>query len=88
LIHELASLARTGVPLPQGLAQLAATLPAGLFRDSVEKLSAEVDQGAPLSRALQAMPLRVPPELPALAACGEATGDMRQLPEFALAGGD
>jgi type II secretory pathway component PulF len=84
LIHELASLARTGVPLPQGLAQLAATLPAGLFRESVEKLSAEVEQGAPLSRALEAMPAQVPPELSALAACGEATGDMRQLLEFAL----
>jgi type IV pilus assembly protein PilC len=84
LARELASFARAGIPVPEGLHQLSRSLGPGPLQTLAASAAARVEQGTPLSEALSASGVGVPGQLIALVRCGEMSGDMRGLLEFAV----
>ncbi len=84
LTSELASFARSGVPLPEGLAQLHSSLPGGKLKSLSGELSAATAQGQPLSEALKNSSITVPASFAALVRCGEISGDLSGVLDFAL----
>lgn len=84
LARELASFARAGIPIPDGLRQLSLSLSPGPLQKLAQTVATQVEQGMPLSEALSASGKGVPSELIALVRCGEMSGDMRGLLDFAV----
>jgi type II secretory pathway component PulF len=84
LTQELASLTRAGIPLPEGLAQLASSLGNGRLQSVATELSREIERGTPLSEALRKSPHSFPREFIAVVECGEISGDARAIFDFAL----
>lgn len=82
--HELGSFVRSGMPLPEALRELASQLPEGRLRTLSEQSAKAIDRGVPLSQALEQSPNTVPPEFIALIRCGEITGDMGSVLDFAM----
>lgn len=83
LTSELASFARAGIPMPQGLRQLEQSLGHGRLRTVAGFLAEETDKGVPLSEALQRSPVPVAPEFASVMACAEQSGDLRAVLDFA-----
>ncbi|MFH0794499.1 MAG: type II secretion system F family protein, partial [bacterium] len=84
LTRELASFARAGISMPQGLRQLAASLRGGRLKRLSSELAEALEKGKALSEALQASPLAPPKEFIALVKCAEISGDLRSLLDFAV----
>jgi len=87
LTSELASFARSGVPMPEGLAQLHESLPAGQLKKLTSETAEATGQGAALSDALKSSSVKVPDSFVALVRCGEIGGDMCGVLDFALENG-
>lgn len=84
LTGELASFARSDVPLPEGLAQLEATLPHGKLKNLAGQTAEATRQGKPLSEALASANVGVPESFIALVHCGEISGDLDGVLDFAM----
>lgn len=84
LAGELASFARSGVPLPEGLAQLEASLPSGKLKNLAAHAATGTEQGRPLSDTLESGRVRVPASFAALVRCGEISGDMGGVLDYTL----
>lgn len=84
LTSELSSFARSDVPMPQGLAQLSDSLSSGELKVLAGQLATSTDQGQPLSEALTTASVTTPPPFIALVRCGEISGDMGGVLDFAL----
>lgn len=84
LTGELASLSRSGIPIPEGLQALSTLLPASTLKGMAGELAAAVAAGKPLSQALASGPWNVPREYVAMIECIEATGDPGGVLEFAV----
>src|SRR5688572_12551288 len=83
LTAELASFARAGIPMPQGLRQLEQSLGRGRLRAVAGYLAQEAERGVPLSDALQRSPIGVAPEFASVLRCAEQSGDLRSVLDFA-----
>lgn len=81
--QELSSFARSGLPIPEALAALATQLPPGKLQQLSKETAEATQRGAPLSEALQKSNVRIPDEFIALVQCGEITGDMTSILDFA-----
>lgn len=84
LTRELASYARSGIPMPEGLEQLSRELGPGTLRTVAQSVASQLGQGTALSQALSQAPGRIDPQLVALVHCGEISGDMDAILEFAV----
>ncbi|MBI5155492.1 type II secretion system F family protein [Candidatus Poribacteria bacterium] len=84
LASELASMARASIPMPQGLRELHKNLRGGSLKQLSGHLATALEQGAPLSGALGASPVKVSPEFTALVRCAESCGDMTAVLQFAV----
>lgn len=84
LMSELASFARTGVPIPEGLKQLHASLPEGQLKVLAAETEQSVRQGTPLSEALSSSSVQVPAAFVALVRCSEISGDLAASIDFGL----
>ncbi|MCX7048594.1 MAG: type II secretion system F family protein [Candidatus Sumerlaeota bacterium] len=84
LIGDLASFTKMGVPVPDGLREVAQTLGDPRARRLYEELAASIARGASLSQALAKITPPLPAELIAAAQCGEASGDMGGVLRFIL----
>lgn len=72
--EELALLVRSNLPLPEGLRQLAASLPSSLFRQALEDLGGRTARGERFSTALPRHPQWFQPFHTRLIAAGEQSG--------------
>ena len=79
LSSQIAGLARSGLPMAQGLAALAAELPRGGLRRSIENLATLLEQGMPLDQAVKLRDESVPPHLRGLLAAGMRSGELGSL---------
>lgn len=84
LALELSSMTRAGIPLPEGLRQLAESLKPGRLKSLAGDLAAASDKGVPLSRALGDSPIVIPAGFIALVQCAEVSGDLRSVMAFAV----
>jgi type II secretory pathway component PulF len=87
LTSELSSFARSDVPMPEGLRQLCESIPAGRLKKLTGELAEATAQGQPLSGSLRSSSIAVPPSFAALVRCGEISGDMGGVLDFALENG-
>jgi type II secretory pathway component PulF len=78
LNDQIAAMARAGLPLDQGLEELAREMGRGQLRDVTAALARELQAGTPLPEALARLPGRVPPYYANLVMAGIQTG---RLPE-------
>jgi type II secretory pathway component PulF len=76
LNEEIASLARAGLPLDQGLAVLAREMGAGRLRSVTEQLAADLRSGLTLPEALKRQEGRVPGYYAALLSAGIRSGKL------------
>src|SRR5271166_3568621 len=79
LSSQIAGLARSGLPLEQGLAALAEELPRGRLRRSIDELARTLESGIPLDQAVKAQERSIPPHLRGLVLAGMRLGDMSNL---------
>jgi type II secretory pathway component PulF len=84
LTSELASLVRTGIPMPQGLRRLSTDLSTGHLRTLVNDAAAATERGEQLSDAIAKSQVGVPPEFIAFLKCAESSGDSHALLDFAV----
>jgi type IV pilus assembly protein PilC len=83
LTAELASFTRAGIPVPDGLRQLAKSLGYGRLAKVSGFLASQMEAGVPLSEALLRSPVPVPAEFASIIRCAEQSGDMRSILDFA-----
>ena len=79
LSSQIAGLARSGLPLAQGLAALGEELPQGRLRASIHKLATTLESGIPLEQALKTQQASIPPHLRGLVIAGMRSGEMGDL---------
>ena len=79
LSSHIAALARSSLPMAQGLAALAAELPRGGLRRSIEDLATTLEAGMPLDQAVKMHDDSLPPHLPGLLAAGMRSGELGSL---------
>ena len=80
---EIASLARAGLPLAEGLRVAAAETPSRRLADAMRGLAANLERGAALDQALEQSAARLPQHFLALVAAGLRTGSLaRVLQDF------
>src|SRR5262245_34565378 len=79
LNEEIASMARAGLPLDQGLAVLAREMNAGRLRSVTEQLAADLRAGHTLPEALKRQEGRVPGYYSALLAAGIRSGRLSEV---------
>jgi type II secretory pathway component PulF len=84
LLRELASLIRTGIPLPEGLRRLSQSLAQGQLQRTSAELADALNKGKSLSQALRDASPGPSPQFVALVECAELSGDTRSILEFAL----
>lgn len=84
LTSELASLVRTGIPVPEGLRRLSDDLTIGPLKTLTAEVAAATERGEQVSEALAKSAVTVPPEFLALMRCAETSGDSTSLLEFAV----
>jgi type IV pilus assembly protein PilC len=80
---EMASLARANIPLSEGLRRLAHAAQSARLRKAYNGLAASMERGHSLASALAGA--SAPREFVAAIQCAEASGDMAQVLEFAVA---
>jgi type II secretory pathway component PulF len=83
LTADLASFARAGIPMPDGLRQLERSLSRGNLKTVAGFLAQESERGVPLSDALLRSPVPVAPEFASVMRCAEQSGDLRAVLDFA-----
>ncbi len=83
--HELGSLVRSGLPLPEALLSLSKQLPQGRLQQLAEETAQATERGVPLSEALGAGSVKMPSEFIALVQCGEINGDMNSILQYVTA---
>jgi type IV pilus assembly protein PilC len=83
-VRELASLTRAGVPMPEGLSELSGMLEPGRLKVLTADLAEKVEQGKALSAAMLESTVEMPREFIALVQCGEISGEMCSVLEFAV----
>ena len=74
LTDQIASLARSGLPLGPGLGALGNELPRGRLRNALFELSEALSLGKPLDKAMEEQKDRIPPHLRGLVLGGLRTG--------------
>jgi general secretion pathway protein F len=79
LSARIADLTRAGLPLSQGLTALAAELPRGRLRRSMNELAATLEAGVPLDQAVAEHGKRIPPHLRGLVIAGVRSGRLGDL---------
>ncbi len=79
LSRQIASVTRSGLPLEQGLAALAAELPRGSLRRSIEDLARKLKGGMPLAEAVKTRDDSIPPHLRGLLLAGIGSGELGEL---------
>jgi type II secretory pathway component PulF len=79
LSSQIASLARSGLPLAQGLAALGAELPRGGLRRSIKDLATALEAGMPLDQAVKTRDDNLPPHLRGLLVAGLRSGELGNL---------
>jgi type II secretory pathway component PulF len=79
LSHQIAELARAGLPLSQGLVALGQELPRGRLRSSMIELAGSLEAGVPLDQAVAGHHRRIPPHLRGLMVAGVRTGRLGDL---------
>jgi type II secretory pathway component PulF len=79
LNEEIASLARAGLPLDQGLAALAAEMGHGRIRRVTTAVAADLQAGRTLPEALERRARRIPPYYAALVAVGVRSGRLAEV---------
>ena len=84
LAQELASFARTDIPMPEGLKHLAKTLNSSRLRALADEISAHLAQGKSLSQALEECSFSVPRQYIAVLQCAEVSGDAPTVLDFAV----
>lgn len=84
LTSELNSFARSNVPMPEGLKHLEKTMPPGKLKQLSGELAEATANGVPLSQALRDATVTVPPAFSAMVRCGEITGNMNEMLNFAM----
>ena len=82
--QELGSFVRSGMPLPDALHELASHVPPGRLQQLSREAAQATQQGTPLAEALRKSTITVPREFIALIECGEITGDMRSILDYAM----
>lgn len=78
-LAQLALMARAGLPLPEGLHQMATTAQGWRYRATCQALAADTAAGQPLATAMRRHPRHFSPELVQLIAVGEQTGTLPEL---------
>ncbi len=76
LTDQIASLARSGLPLGPGLGALGSELPGGRLRATLFELADALSQGKPLDEAIQEQKDRIPPHLRGLVLGGLRSGHL------------
>ncbi|MCB2156961.1 type II secretion system F family protein [bacterium] len=84
LAQELASFARTDIPMPEGLRQLSSSLDSARLRQLAGEMAEALEQGKPLSQALEESSFSVPSHYVAVLQCAEVSGDAPTLLQFAV----
>ncbi len=79
LSRQIASVTRSGLPIEQGLAALAAELPGGSLRRSIEDLATKLQGGMPLADAVKTRDDSIPPHLRGLLLAGIGSGELGEL---------
>lgn len=74
--EQLTALTKTGIPLEQGLRQLAADVPSGKLKRLLLDLAADLTAGTPFEQALQRQQQRFPAGYAQVVAAGLETGDL------------
>lgn len=74
--EELASLVRSGLPLPAGLKQAASAATRTELKNSLEEIAGEIEAGSTLSEALGSRKGHFPPSYVAIIKAGELSGEM------------
>ena len=82
MMREMASLARAGIPLPDGLRKLAESAEDGRIREAYGQIAKQLDQGRSLSEAMAA--LSAPADFVAAIRCAEYSGEMSEVLEYAI----
>lgn len=83
LASDLASFARAGIPIPDGLRQLESSLSHGSLKKVSGYLAKELESGVSLGDALSRSQVVVPDEFVAIIRCAEKSGDVRSVLDFA-----
>lgn len=83
LATELAHLARSGAPLPDGLRFFAESVRSGKLKAVSAETAAAMQRGQSLSQSLESSSVQVPPEFINLVRCGEQSGDLDSILVFA-----
>jgi type IV pilus assembly protein PilC len=76
---ELANLVRCGLPLPEGLKNIAKEMKNPLFRKEIEKIGERMQQGQSLSQALEQSKINTSPYYLALVRAGERAGSLTEV---------
>ncbi|MBX7247153.1 MAG: type II secretion system F family protein [Candidatus Sumerlaeaceae bacterium] len=84
LLAELSSYSRSGLPVPEGLRQLSASLGPGALKLLADHVAGAMERGEGMSDAMKSAPVRLPAEWVALVQCGEISGDMSGILEFSV----
>jgi general secretion pathway protein F len=79
LTDQVAALARAGLPLPPGLRALAAEMPRGRLRRSVDRLASSLESGETLDKAISSQRGRLPAFLGGLVSAGLRTGKLGEV---------
>ena len=70
--------------MPEGLAHLSKSLASGKLKQLSGELATATGNGVPLSQALRDASVKVPPVFTAMIQCGETTGSMTQMLNYAM----
>lgn len=79
LTGQIADLTRTGLPLPPALRALAAELPSGRLRGTLNSLAGSLEKGASLDDALRAESGRLPSHVGGLVTAGARSGRLGEV---------